>query len=108
MPGERLDGGAARIRGRGNCPSPCSTRRPNSLLSQPNDCPAGHRNGHAMLAPTAATHVFPFDNSYARLPERFFARLPPTPVAAPCLIRLNEVLARQLRLDAAGLSAPEG
>ena len=25
----------------------------------------------------------PFDNSYARLPERFYARLSPTPVAAP-------------------------
>ena len=61
-----------------------------------------------MLAPTAATHVFPFDNSYVRLPERFFARLRPTPVAAPRLIRLNDVLARQLRLDIAELSAPEG
>jgi len=69
---------------------------------------AGHRNGHEMLAPTAATHVFPFDNSYVRLPERFFARLRPTPVAAPRLIRLNDVLARQLRLDIAELSAPEG
>ena len=27
--------------------------------------------------------AFAFDNSYARLPERFYARLPPTPVAAP-------------------------
>ena len=34
--------------------------------------------------------LFAFDNSYARLPERFFARLPPTPVAAPRLVRLNE------------------
>ena len=24
----------------------------------------------------------PFDNSYARLPDRFYARLDPTPVAA--------------------------
>ena len=61
-----------------------------------------------MLAPTEATDVFPFDNSYARLPERFFARLPPTPVAAPRLIRLNERLARQLRLDPEELSSPEG
>ena len=61
-----------------------------------------------MLAATDATHVFPFDNSYVRLPERFFARLPPTPVAAPRLIRLNDALARQLRLDAAELSSPEG
>ena len=50
--------------------------------------------GHEMLISTeAATDVFPFDNSYPRLPERFFARLPPTPVAAPRLIRLNDALA---------------
>jgi protein adenylyltransferase len=30
-----------------------------------------------------------FDNSFARLPERFFARVGPTPVAAPRLIRFN-------------------
>jgi serine/tyrosine/threonine adenylyltransferase len=61
-----------------------------------------------MLVPTEAPDVFPFDNSYARLPERFFARLPPTPVAAPRLIRLNESLARQLGLDPDELSSPEG
>ena len=52
--------------------------------------------------------LFAFDNSYARLPDRFFARLPPTPVTAPHLIRLNENLARQLRLDPVLLSSPEG
>ena len=36
---------------------------------------------------------FPFDNTYARLPDRFFARLAPTPVRAPKLIRLNRELA---------------
>jgi uncharacterized protein YdiU (UPF0061 family) len=61
-----------------------------------------------MLASTEATHIFPFDNSYARLPERFFARLTPTPVAAPRLIRLNEMLARQLGLDPLKLSSSEG
>ena len=61
-----------------------------------------------MLAPAEATHVFPFDNSYARLPERFFARLPPTPVTAPRLIRLNEKLARQLGLDPLELSSSAG
>ena len=54
---------------------------------------------HEMLTPTEATVAFPFDNSYARPPERLFARLPPTPVAAPRLIQLNEALARHLRLD---------
>ena len=61
-----------------------------------------------MLATTETTDLFPFDNSYARLPERFFARLPPTPVAAPRLITLNASLARQLRLDPVTLSSPEG
>jgi uncharacterized protein YdiU (UPF0061 family) len=51
---------------------------------------------------------FPFDNSYARLPERFHARLPPTVVAAPRLIKLNEMLARELGLDAEALASPEG
>jgi serine/tyrosine/threonine adenylyltransferase len=64
--------------------------------------------GHEMLAPTEATDLFPFDNSYARLPERLFARLPPTPVAAPRLIRLNDALARHLRLDPDKLASPEG
>jgi serine/tyrosine/threonine adenylyltransferase len=64
--------------------------------------------GHEMLSPTEAIDVIPFDNSYARLPERLFARLPPTPVAAPRLIRLNEPLARRLRLDPEMLMSAEG
>ena len=64
--------------------------------------------GDEMLAPAEAPQVFPFENSYARLPERFFARLPATPVRAPRLVRLNEKLARQLGLDPARLSSPEG
>src|SRR5215204_3902102 len=51
---------------------------------------------------------FGFDNSYARLPDRFFARLPPTPVSAPKLINLNRRLASDLRLDATWLASPEG
>ena len=64
--------------------------------------------GYEMLTPTEATDVFPFDNSYARLPERLFARLAPTPVVAPRLIRLNEALARHLRLDPEMLMSAEG
>ena len=51
---------------------------------------------------------FPFDNSYARLPPRFFARLDPTPVADPRLLRLNAPLAEQLGLDPAALAGAEG
>src|SRR6266702_7956380 len=50
----------------------------------------------------------PFDNSYARLPERFYARLPPRPVAEPRLIKLNTTLAAQLGLDADALASPQG
>lgn len=49
-----------------------------------------------------------FDNSYARLPERFFARLPPTPVSAPRLIKLNTRLAELLGLDPGAVGTPEG
>ena len=52
-------------------------------------------------------HV-PFDNSYARLPDRFYARLAPTPVPGPRLLALNEPLARDLGLDPAALAAPQG
>ncbi|MGE3915111.1 MAG: protein adenylyltransferase SelO family protein, partial [Hyphomicrobiaceae bacterium] len=51
---------------------------------------------------------FRFDNSYARLPDRFFARLPPTPVAAPRLVKLNVDLARELGLDPDLLASPDG
>jgi uncharacterized protein YdiU (UPF0061 family) len=52
--------------------------------------------------------IFAFDNSYARLPERFFARLPPAPVSAPRLVRVNDSLARQLGLDPQKLASPDG
>ena len=61
-----------------------------------------------MTAQTEAVDFFAFDNSYARLPDRFFARLRPTPVAAPRLVRLNKKLAWHLRLDPGKLAAPEG
>jgi uncharacterized protein YdiU (UPF0061 family) len=51
---------------------------------------------------------FAFDNSYARLPPRFFARLDPTPVAAPRLVKLNRALAEELGVDADALATPEG
>src|ERR1044071_281219 len=49
-----------------------------------------------------------FDNSYARLPERFYARLDPTSVAAPRLIKVNLALARELGLDPDLLASPQG
>ncbi|HJW41935.1 MAG TPA: YdiU family protein [Rhizomicrobium sp.] len=55
-----------------------------------------------------AAPIFAFDNSYARLPERFYARLAPTPVAAPHLIRVNDALARELGIDPVRLSSASG
>ena len=52
--------------------------------------------------------VFHFDNSYAQLPERFYASLPPSPVPRPRLIRLNEELARHLKLDPGQLCNESG
>lgn len=51
---------------------------------------------------------FPFDNSYAALPANFFARVQPTPVNAPRLIKLNTALAKQLKLDPEWLASTEG
>lgn len=48
------------------------------------------------------------DNSYLRLPEGFYAKVAPTPVASPKLIRINRPLAAELGLDADALSSPEG
>src|SRR5688572_9845451 len=50
----------------------------------------------------------PFDNTYVRLPPRFYAELAPTPVAEPRLVRLNAELAELLGLDAESLRGPEG
>src|SRR3954453_7152782 len=50
----------------------------------------------------------PFQNTYSALPANFFARVAPTPVAAPRLIKLNRALAVHLGLDPDVLESPEG
>ncbi|HEY0214574.1 MAG TPA: YdiU family protein [Paenirhodobacter sp.] len=52
--------------------------------------------------------TLPFDNSYARLPDRFFAAQTPIPVASPSLILVNRALAARLGLDADWLAGPDG
>lgn len=52
--------------------------------------------------------AFAFDNSYARLPERFYAKLAPTAVTKPRLVKLNVPLARQLGLDPSWLASHDG
>jgi len=44
--------------------------------------------------------VFQFDNSYARLPDRFFASVYPEPVEGPKLLKFNEALADELGVEA--------
>ncbi len=51
---------------------------------------------------------FPFQNTYSALPANFFARVAPTPVTSPRLIKLNRPLAVHLGLDPDLLSSPEG
>jgi uncharacterized protein YdiU (UPF0061 family) len=49
-----------------------------------------------------------FDNSYVRLPERFYVRQAPVPVADPALIRVNHPLARLLGIDPSWLESADG
>ena len=61
----------------------------------------------AATAERTAGPIAVFSNSYARLPEHFFARLSPTPVARPRLITFNESLASELGVDTRGLEPDE-
>jgi uncharacterized protein YdiU (UPF0061 family) len=49
-----------------------------------------------------------FDNSYARLPDRFYARQAPEPVTRPGPIRVNLELAGMLGIDSDWLSSDAG
>jgi serine/tyrosine/threonine adenylyltransferase len=51
--------------------------------------------------------MFDFDNSYARLPAQFFARLDPKPVADPALVAFNRALADELGANGAPSGANE-
>jgi len=48
------------------------------------------------------TAHFPFDNSYARLPDRFFTRQAPEPASTPELMAVNHALATRL-----GITLPD-
>jgi uncharacterized protein YdiU (UPF0061 family) len=48
-----------------------------------------------------------FSNSYARLPEHFFARRSPTAVSKGRLIKFNESLASELGVDTRGVEPDE-
>src|SRR5690606_30872714 len=78
-----------------------------------NDCflgpcsPGIHHPQRSAQLPLTMPSI-PFDNSYARLPDRFFARVEPTPVRAPRLIRVNQDLAEKLGLAPDWLASEEG
>ncbi|MGD9783294.1 MAG: YdiU family protein [Hyphomicrobiaceae bacterium] len=52
--------------------------------------------------------MIPFENTYQLLPERFYQRIAPTPVAGPRLVKVNRPLAEELGIDAQWLASPEG
>ncbi len=52
--------------------------------------------------------MFSFDNTYARLPDRFFARVAPAKVKDPRVIKVNRALAELLGVDADALVARGG
>jgi uncharacterized protein YdiU (UPF0061 family) len=52
--------------------------------------------------------MMPFDNSYARLPERFYARVTATKVKKPRVVKLNRALAELLGADLTFLQSPAG
>lgn len=54
------------------------------------------------------THAPTFQNSYARLPERFFTKQMATPVRAPALLAVNDALAAEMGLDADWLRSDDG
>jgi uncharacterized protein YdiU (UPF0061 family) len=59
-------------------------------------------------SPRASEFGGQFDNSYARLPQRFYARLHPTPVRSPRLVKLNSPLAEELGLEVKRLESEGG
>ena len=50
----------------------------------------------------------PYDNTYAQLPERFFAKQAPAQVPDPKLIRVNRALAVTLSIDSDWLESADG
>ena len=58
----------------------------------------------ATTSPLRKFRQWNFDNSYARLPEKFHSRVHPTPVAGPRIVVYNHVLALSLGLDPASFN----
>jgi serine/tyrosine/threonine adenylyltransferase len=69
-------------------------------------------NAYLLATPAAMVDnprmPFAFDCSYARLPDRFYARVRPTPVARPALLAVNDDLAETLGLTREELTSDQG
>jgi uncharacterized protein YdiU (UPF0061 family) len=52
--------------------------------------------------------MFRFDNTYARLPDRFYARVSPARAVDPRIVKVNLALADALGVDGAALESAEG
>ncbi len=52
--------------------------------------------------------MFRFDNTYGLLPERFYARVSPTRVRDPRIVKVNRALADALGIDGAALESSQG
>ena len=52
--------------------------------------------------------MFRFANTYAKLPDRFYARVDPAKVREPRIIKVNRPLAAVLGADADALDSPTG
>jgi serine/tyrosine/threonine adenylyltransferase len=52
--------------------------------------------------------TFAFDNTYVRLPARFFAPVSPTPVRSPRVVKVNRALAERLGVEPDDLASPQG
>src|SRR6201996_107950 len=95
-------------------PLPCSPgqRRDEINMATSNGMMTYSEESSSATSATSGTDLEPvrfcFANTYARLPERFYARLNPTPVVAPRLIKLNADLSLVLGLDPGVLASPEG
>lgn len=60
------------------------------------------------IASSGSVAGWNFDNSYARLPESFFARLKPVPVRSPQMVVFNRQLTESLGLHSQALEGDEG
>src|SRR4051794_2343639 len=84
-------------------PGPEMTGNPKKWRKNNAPCAPAQPRTDCLIAARAYLGImtvhFPFEHTYAALPASFFARVAPTPVAAPRLVKLNRPLAKQLGLD---------